>query len=381
MSAWDQNASIYDASPAEAVLEETVGRWLKEVLRLPATASFALTTGCQMAHVTCLAAARHAVLARLGWDVEARGLAGAPPIRVLSSQRHGSVDRALRYLGLGTDCIIPLDLESAGPRRREVLETALRPVRGQPVILLLSAGEINTGHFDAFADCIALAREYGAWVHVDGAFGLWANASERLRPLLAGVEAADSWATDGHKWLNVPQECGFAFVADPGPHQAAMAHGASYIPHSGSAREALDWNPEWSRRGRCVPTYAALRELGREGIARLVEECCRHADALVTGIGNLEGAEVVRRSDINQGLVRFRDPSPAATEGDHDAFTDRVIAGIVRTGVAYFAGTTWRGRRCMRVSVCNWRTDEADVSLTLAAVRGALAQACAAAGA
>ena len=371
-SAWDQNASIYAAAPAEAVIEETVGRWLKELLRLPSTASFALTTGCQMAHVTCLAAARHALLARRGWDVEARGLGGAPPIRLLAGQRHGSIDRAVRCLGLGTDSLVPLAVDDGGAVRLDALEAALRALQGQPAILLLSAGEINAGGYDDFSGAIPLARRHGAWVHVDGAFGLWVNASPRLRHLLEGVEGADSWATDGHKWLNVPQDCGYAFVADPEPHHAAMSLSASYIPHSGLAREPLDWNPEWSRRGRCVPTYAALRHLGREGVADLVERCCRHAGALVAGLEALPGTELVKRSGINQGLVRFRSPLPGATGRDHDAFTDRVIVGINATGVACFAGTTWQGRRCMRVSVCSWRTGEADVARTLAAVKGVL---------
>jgi glutamate/tyrosine decarboxylase-like PLP-dependent enzyme len=368
VSAWDQNAAIHASAPAHAVIEETVGDWLKDLLRLPREASFALTTGCQMAHCTCLAAARNALLARRGWDVETRGLAGAPPIRVLAGPRHGSVDRALRFLGLGTGSLVPLELDEGGRIRPESLAHELERDRDRPTILVLSAGEINTGSYDPFAELIPVAHEAGAWVHVDGAFGLWANASDALRHLLAGVEAADSWATDGHKLLNVPFDCGYALVADPGAHHASMAIGASYIPRSGSAREPFEWNPEWSRRGRAVPTYAALRQLGRNGVADLVERCCRHARALVTGIGSLPGAETVVVSSINQGLVRFRDPRPGATAEDHDAFTDRVIAGIVDDGEAFFGGTTWRGRRCMRVSVCSWRTGEADVVAAVDAV-------------
>jgi glutamate/tyrosine decarboxylase-like PLP-dependent enzyme len=373
VSTWDQNAAIYASSPAEAVIEEIVGNWLKELLRLPQSASFALTTGCQMAHLTCLSAARNSVLARHGWDVEAQGLVQGPPIRVLSGQRHASIDRTLRFLGLGSGCITDIpSMDEDGSLGPESLEAVLRAFSGQPIILLLSAGDINTGAYHNFRDLIPIAHAFGAWVHVDGAFGLWANASEKLRHLLDGVEEADSWATDGHKWLNVPYDCGYAFVADPRPHQAAMSVRASYIARSEVARDPFDWNLEWSRRGRGVATYAALRELGRKGISDLVERCSRHAHSLVTRIGALKGAEIMRESEINQGLVRFRSPDPGATETDHDAFTDRVIDEVVRTGRAFFGGTTWNGKRCMRISVCNWKTNDADVDVALGAVEEAL---------
>ena len=372
-STWDQNAALYSCSPAEAVIEEACGRWLKDLLGLPASASFALTTGCQMAHFTCLAAARNAILARQGWDVEKRGLLAAPRIRVLcNSQVHGSVERTLRFLGLGSECVQHLAVDAEGRLEPEALAAALRGVAGEPALVLLCAGDINIGAFDRFEALIPLAHAHGAWVHVDGAFGLWVQASPGLRHLLKGVEQADSWATDGHKWLNVPYDCGYAFVADTRAHRASMSLRASYLVHAEEARDPFDWNVEWSRRGRGVATYAALRELGRNGLRELVERCCRHAQALVTGIGALTGAQVMREPRINQGLVRFPDPSPSATEADHDAHTDQVIAGIVQTGRAFVGGTTWRGRRCMRISVCNWLTTEADVTATIAAVKDVL---------
>jgi glutamate/tyrosine decarboxylase-like PLP-dependent enzyme len=227
--------------------------------------------------------------------------------------------------------------------------------------VVLQAGDLNIGAYDDFATLIPLAKRYGAWVHVDGAFGLWAGASAKFRHLLEGVEEADSWTTDGHKWLNVPFDSGYAFVADSRAHSAAMSHRAVYLTHDEDARDQMDWNPEWSRRGRGFATYAALRELGRDGIAEMIERTCAHAHALVMRIGSLPNAEVVWEPGINQGLVCFRDPLPGADEGAHDCFTDRMMEKILASGEAFFTGTTWRGRRAMRVSVCNWQTSSADV--------------------
>lgn len=372
-SAWDQNAVLYACSPAEAVIEEVCGRWLKELLGLPEAAGFALTTGCQMAHLTCLAAARNALLARRGWDVEARGLCSAPPIHVLvNGERHGSIERALRLLGLGTDCIVPLPTDDEGRVSAAGLRGALDRLEGGAAIVVLCAGDINMGAFDDFETIVPIAHAHGAWVHVDGAFGLWVRAAESLRDRARGVEAADSWATDGHKWLNVPYDAGYAFVADPDAHRRSMSLRASYLTHAEGARDPMDWTPEWSRRGRGVATYAALRQLGRRGIADLVERCCRHAAALVEGIGALRGAEIVWSPRINQGLVRFWDPRPGATRDDHDAYTDEIIARVNASGHAFFGGTTCHGIRCMRVSVCSHRTDDGDVRLAVAAVREAL---------
>lgn len=359
---WDQNAALYACGPAAAIVEEVVGSWLKELLGLPLDAGFALASGCQMAHTTCLAAARHSLLARRGWDVEQRGLFGAPPIRILSSaERHGSFERSVRLLGLGHAQLKPLPTDDQGRLRPEALEQALESDPSAPTIVLLQAGDINIGAYDAFEILIPIAKRHGAWVHVDGAFGLWVAASPRHRHLLRGADAADSWATDGHKWLNVPYDCGYAFVADAGDHRASMSHRAAYLTHDADARDQIDWNPEWSRRGRGFPTYAAIRELGRDGVAALIDRCCRHCHSIVMGIGALPGAEVLWEPVINQGLVRFLDPRSGASDEDHDIWTDRVTVAISSAGEAFFGGTTWRGRRAMRVSVCNWQTSERDV--------------------
>ena len=375
-SAWDQNAAIHACSPAEGVIEEVCGSWLKQLLRLPAEAGFALTTGSQMAHAVALASARHALLRRRGWDVERQGLGGAPRLRVLSSdQLHGSVPRAVRLLGLGLDSIEALPFDAAGCLAPETLARALEWEPGRPTIVVLQAGDLNIGAFDPFEHLIPLAHERGAWVHVDGAFGLWAAASPRLRPLVAGMDRADSWVTDGHKWLNVPYDCGYVFVADAAAQFASVSHRESYLMHVDGARDQIDWNPEWSRRGRGVATYAALRQLGAGGVAQLVDRCCELARALVDGIAGLPGVEVVWAPRINQALLRFLDPRPGASDADHDRWTDAIVAAINATGEAFFGATTWRGRRCMRVSVCNWRTDSGDVERTVAAVARVLGDA------
>ena len=372
-SAWDQNAAIHACGPAEAVIEEVAGAWLKDLFGLPPSASFAFVTGTQMAHVTCLASARHRLLQRAGWDVEEQGLAGATPIQLITStERHGSVERAARILGLGRRSIVALPCDGEGRLEPAAVMQALEKNWDQPAIVILQAGDLNIGAFDPFDEIIPLAHKYGAWAHVDGAFGLWAAASPRYRHLLRGVEKADSWTSDGHKWLNTPFDCGYAFVADRMAQFSAFSHRTSYTIHVGDARDQIDWNPEWSRRGRGVATYAALRQLGRSGLADLIERSCAHAHALVTRIGGLPGAEVVWEPTINQGLVRFLDPRPAASDQDHDRRTDDVIARIVASGEAFFGGTTWRGKRCMRVSVCNWRTTESDVDRAVNAAQRAL---------
>ncbi len=372
-SAWDQNAGLYACGPAAAVVEEVCGTWLKDVLGLPASASYALVTGCQMAHVTCLAAARHAVLARAGWDVNRDGLAGAPDISVITSDEvHGTSTRAVKLLGIGTANMVVLPSDAESRLTPQALQEALTREPGRPTIVILQAGDVNCGAFDPFPELISLAHASGAWVHIDGAMGLWCNAVPELRHLLAGAEQADSWATDGHKWLNVPYDCGYAFVAHPGHHRAGMEHRASYLVHADDVRDQLDWTPEHSRRARGFATWAALRELGRSGLSDLVARCCRYAHDIVTRIGALPNARVIRVPQINQGLVRFLDPRPEATEADHDKRTDAVMAAINATGEAYFTGTTWRGLRCMRVSVSNWRTTPEDVDRAVAAAAGVL---------
>ena len=372
-SAWDQNAASYACGPALAVIEEVCGSWLKELLGLPSSASFALTSGCQMAHATALAAARNALLDRRGWDVERAGLFGAPRIRILSSdQYHASITRAVRLLGLGANSVHPLPTDRAGRLEATKLEAGLREDPDALTIVLLQAGDLNIGAFDAFADLIPIAHRYEAWVHVDGAFGLWVNANPEYRHLLAGAEGADSWATDGHKWLNVPYDCGYAFVAHPQPHRAAMAIQASYVSHHEEAREPKDWNPEWSRRGRGVATYAAIRQLGTRGLADLIARNCRAAHALVTQIAALPGTQLMWEPQVNQGLVRFLDPRPGATDAQHDRRTDEIAHAVMASGEAFFSNTTWRGVRCMRVSVCNWQTSAEDVARSVSAVQHAL---------
>ena len=372
-SAWDQNAALYATSPAAAVVEEVAGAWLKEILGLPPQATFALVGGCQMAHVTCLVAARNALLAARGWDVEQQGLTGAPRIRILTcGTRHGSFERAVRLVGLGSSSIVCLPGDSGDRLLPAALEQALAADASAPTIVLLQAGDVNIGAFDPFETLIPLAKRHGAWVHVDGAFGLWTAACPRLSHFVRGVSEADSWATDGHKWLNVPFDSGYAFIANAEAHRAAMSHRAPYLVFGSDARDQMDWAPAWSSRARGFATYAALRQLGRRGIADLVDRCCRHAHAIVMGIAALRGAELVWEPQINQGLVRFLDSAPGATEKDHDRRTDQVIAAINSTGEAFFGGTTWRGKRAMRVSVSCWQTTESDVERTIRAAERAL---------
>ena len=371
-SAWDQNAGMYATAPAAAIAEEVAGAWLLDLLDLPRDASFALVTGCQMAHATALAAAREGVLRAAGWSVESDGLFGAPPIRVLANAtRHSTVDRALRFLGIGARAVCAIPTDDQGRVTEASLESALASNPG-PKIVALAAGDLNTGVFDSFRRLIPIAKAAGAWVHVDGAFGLMARASRTKRHMSDGVELADSWATDAHKWLNVPYDSGIAIVRDRTAHHAAMTVHASYLYPSTEVRDEVDWNPEFSRRARGFALYAALRELGREGLADLIDRCCAHCHAIVTGIGALPGAEMLWEPELDQGMVRFLDPRPGATAADHDARTDQVIAAINATGEAFFGGVEWQGRRAMRVSVVNWRTSDADVARTIAAARRVL---------
>ena len=367
-STWDQNSGMYHVAPAATVVEESVGVWLKDLFGLPQEASFALVTGCQMAHTTCLAAARSWLLTKHGWDVERQGLAGSPPIKVFCGLRHATIDRTLRLLGFGDVSLKSLRTNQAGLLEPAALEQALKETAGSPALVLLQAGDINTGAFDDFESLIAIARKYGAWAHVDGAFGMWAAASPRYEHLVRGMSKAHSWATDGHKWLNVPFDCGYAFVAEPEAHRASMSYQASYLSHQSDARDPLDWNPEFSRRGRGFASYAALRELGRKGVQEMIERNCDCAAQIVDGLGQLENVDVLARPIINQGVVAFRDPAGKPS----DEWNDRVIAEIDREGTSFFSGTTFNGRRAMRISVSNWQTSPDDVKKTLAGVQRAL---------
>jgi glutamate/tyrosine decarboxylase-like PLP-dependent enzyme len=369
---WDQNVVLAATSPAGAVLEEVAGRLLLDALGLPETCAYSFTTGCQMSHATALAAARHHVLAKhsrdgAGWDVEVDGLFGAPPIAVLANaHRHSSADRALRLLGIGTAAIVPLGGGGPGKVGKAELAAALAATQGAPAIVILNAGDLNLGASDDFATLAPLAQAAGAWVHVDGAFGSWLNASPRFRHQVAGIELCDSWATDGHKWLNTPYDAGMAITRHGDALKAAMRMTASYLTEGGETRDPMDYTPEWSRRARALPTLAALLELGRDGLADLIERCCDHALAIHDGIAALDGAVSIARPVMNQGMVRFQ-----AHDGAN--ISDAVIAAINASGEAFFSGTLWQGERTMRISVCNWQTNADDVRRTVAAAAAALA--------
>jgi glutamate/tyrosine decarboxylase-like PLP-dependent enzyme len=358
-SGWDQCAFNPVLSPAAFVAEEVAGRWLKELLGLPPTASVGFVTGAQAANTVGLAAGRHRVLGDAGWDVEARGLRDAPPVRVVAGrERHATIDRALRLLGFGTGVVEAVAADGNGAMDGDDLVRVLRGRSPGPTIVCLQAGNVNTGAVDPLRAACETARGHGAWVHVDGAFGLWGAASPRTRHLLDGVDLADSWACDGHKWLNVPYDSGFAVCAHPDVHTRAVSYTASYLVGSdGTTTGAADYTLESSRRARGFATWAALRQLGREGVADLVERNCalarRFADGLVAG-----GAEIANDVVLNQVLVGFGD----------DARTDRVVEGVQRDGTCWLGGTTWRGRRLMRVSVSNWSTTEADVDVSVEAI-------------
>ncbi|MEV7550539.1 aminotransferase class V-fold PLP-dependent enzyme [Amycolatopsis sp. NPDC089917] len=356
---WDQPAFNKVTSPAGAIVEEVAGEWLKDVLGLPSHASFGFVTGGQGANTVGLAAARHHVLARAGWDVERRGLPGAPPLRVIANEeRHATIDRSLRLLGLGTDAVTPVRADDQGALDIAGLEKAL----DGPAIVCLQAGNVNTGAFDDFAAATEIAHRHGAWVHVDGAFGLWAAAAPALRRLTAGLETADSWAVDGHKWLNVPYDSGYVFCAHPESHRAAMSLTAAYLTGQGDGgvRAPSDYVPESSRRARGFATWAALSELGRSGIAELIERCCalarRFAERLAAA-----GITVVNDVVLNQVLVDFGED------------TERVVDAVQRSGECWMGATTWRGRRLMRISVSNWSTTEADVDRSVVAIQAARA--------
>jgi len=360
---WDQCAGLGALGPSAMVVEEITGDWLKDIFDLPADASYAITTGCQMAHVTALAAARHHVLDARGWDVRDGGLAGSPPITVVvGALRHVTVDRALRLLGIGSSQIVVVPADSQGRMEPAGLGTALAGIDG-PTIVVAQAGEVNTGSYDPLAEIVEIVRETDAWLHVDGAFGLWVAASPARRHLVDGVTGADSWATDGHKWLNVPYDCGLMFCARPASHNASMTMKASYFEGQGKwVRDAVDWTPESSRRGRAFTVYAALRSLGREGLADLVDRCCDLATRFATGIEQLPGCELLNDVVINQVLFRFQD----------DETTLRVLDDVQRGGEAWMGGTTWEGRTAIRISVSSWRTTETDIDRTVAAFEGAL---------
>jgi glutamate/tyrosine decarboxylase-like PLP-dependent enzyme len=357
VSAWDQNTGIYALSPLVSVIEQITGSWLRELASLPATTSFGFTTGCQMANFTALAAARHRVLRDAGWDVEANGLFGAPPIDVIvNEEAHYTIFMALRLLGLGANRLRRMPTDDQGRMRADALAAALRECRG-PCIVCAQLGNVNTAAFDPLPEIAELAKASGAWLHVDGAFGLWAAASPQRAALVRGVEKADSIATDAHKWLNVPYDCGIVFCADEAAHRSAMSLTAAYIIATGSERDPHEFVPEESRRARAVPVYAALRSLGREGFAELIERNCRQARRFADAL-QAAGYEVLNEVVLNQVLVAFGTPEQ----------TQRVIAAIQGDGTCWCGGTVWKGRTAMRISVSNWSTTDADIEKSLAAI-------------
>ena len=361
---WEQVGFNGVTSPAAALVEEAAGTWLKDALGLPAGASFGIVTGAQGANTVALAAARHRVLERAGWDVERDGLHGAPLIRVLAgAERHATIDRSLRLLGIGAGSV---DVVPAGPNGAidpDALVSAIDAGSGEPTIVCVQAGNVNTGAFDDLAVANEAAHRNGAWVHVDGAFGLWAAASPELEHLVAGREGSDSWAVDGHKWLNVPYDTGFVFSADTEAHVASMSYTAAYLQDDRALRAPSDFVPESSRRARGFVTWAALRELGREGLADLVDRCCALARRFADRLAAIDGVTIANDVVLNQVLVGFGD----------DERTDRVIEGIQRDGTCWMGGTTWNGRRLMRISVSNWTTTESDVERSVEAIARVLA--------
>ena len=352
-TAWDQNTGLWNITPATATLEEVALRWMVDLFGLPQGTGGAFVTGATVANFTALAAARHTVLARAGWDVEAKGLFGAPPVTVVvGAEVHPTLIKSLGLLGLGRTRVLTVPADGQGRMRADAL-----PAIVSPAIVCAQAGNVNTGATDPLEAIVAYARAANAWLHVDSAFGLWAAAAPSRAPLVRGITRADSWATDAHKWLNVPYDCGLAFVRDPHALRAAMAITAEYLPTETPRRNPADFTPELSRRARGVEVWAALRALGRGGVAELIERTCRHARRFAAG---LEGAgyRVLNEVALNQVLVSFGDA----------AATERVVAGIQSDGTCWCGGTVWQGQSAMRISVSSWATTDEDVEKSLAAM-------------
>jgi glutamate/tyrosine decarboxylase-like PLP-dependent enzyme len=362
-TAWDQNAGLYVAGPSASIVEQVTRDWILELLGLPGESSIGFVTGTQMAHVTGLATARYHVLDAVGWDVGHDGLQGAPRVRVFAgANRHVTIDRALRLLGLGAPTVVPAD--DQGRMNVDALARALAH-DGGPTIVCAQAGEVNTGAFDALGDIAQACQDAHAWLHVDGAFGIWAAVSPKLRHLVSGIELADSWTTDAHKWLNVPYDSGIVLCAHPESHRIAMTAQAAYlIMDQGRrrVRDQLDWVPEFSRRARGFAVYAALRSLGRVGVVELVERCCAQARRFADGIAEIPGARVLNEVVLNQVLFCFED----------DERTDAALAAVQASGEVWLSGTTWDGRKAIRVSVSNWQTGDEDTDLVLGEFRRAV---------
>ena len=360
VSAWDQNSALHVMSPAMAHLEDVTAGWLIDLFGLPAQASVGFVTGATMANVTCLAAARHEVLRQAGWDAEADGLQGAPRLHVIvGAGAHASIDTAARVLGFGTSKLVRVAADGQGRMLPDALAAALARVDG-PTIVCLQAGHVNTGAFDPFAPLVDLAHahRHRAWVHVDGAFGLWARAADddTIRAQADGLEQADSWGVDAHKWLNVPYDSGIAIVARPEAHRAAMAQHASYLLRAeGERRDGMDWTPEASRRARVVPIYAVLKTLGKRGVSDLVLNTCARAREMAALLRQDPSVEILNEVVLNQVLVRVRSQS-----GEN--MTPSVIGRVQQEGVCWVGGTTWNGEAAMRISISNWATSAEDIA-------------------
>jgi glutamate/tyrosine decarboxylase-like PLP-dependent enzyme len=371
-SAWDQNVGLYLGTPAAAVVEEVVADWLVELFGLPAGTTVGFVSGATMANFTAMATARHAVLRAAGWDVEEHGLQGAPAVRVIAgADVHVSLLNALRYVGLGRGRVERIPTDDEGRMDVEALAGALRD-RDEPTIVCAQAGEVNTGGFDAFERIVPVVRAHrNAWLHVDGAFGLWAAASQRLRHLVAGIDGADSWGTDAHKWLNVPYDAGIVFVRDGAAHRAAMGMSAAYLPPApGEERDPFDYVPEMSRRARGFPIYAAIRSLGTSGIAEMIERDCDLARRMARQLANHPRIRIVNEVVLNQVLVAVGDGPTTAS----------VVDRIQTDGVLWLGATTFHGTRAIRISVSGWNTTEADADRSVAAILAAVDAVGAAAG-
>lgn len=361
VSAWDQNSGSATLTPTTVAMERVAGQWMLDLFGLPDSSSVGFVTGGQMANFTCLATARNAVLARAGWDLTEEGLRGSPAVRfVVGADRHGSIDRAARFLGFGRNELIVVDSDDQGRMRPGALRKTLDDTSG-PLIVCLQAGEVHTGAFDDFASLIPIAHEHGAWVHVDGAFGLWAAASPSLQRLTTGVELADSWATDAHKTLNVPYDCGMAIVRDPADSIAAFRTGGDYLVYT--SLDPWDVTPELSRRARGVPAWAAMRSLGRRGIARLIDRLHENAVSMASGLASIDGIRVLNEVDYTQVMFCL----------DSDEATRALGEAVLAEGTAALTGAAWRGRAALRCSMSSWATTSEDVARTVAAIRGLVA--------
>ena len=356
---WDQNAGLYATSPIASVVEDVASEWLLDLFALPKTASVGFVTGCQMANFTGLAAGRYHVLKQAGWNVEEDGLTGAPSINiVVGEEAHITIFAGLRMLGLGSRNVKRIAVDDQGRMRPEELKRLLPTLKG-PIIVCAQAGNVNTGAFDPLDAIADLAHEHGAWLHVDGAFGLWAAVSPELKSQLKGIELADSWATDAHKWLNVPYDSGVSICAHPEAHRAAMGSSAAYLIYSDAARDPYFYTPEFSRRARGITVYAALRSLGRKGVRDLVERCCAHARLFAELLSHDRRVKILNDVVLNQVLVRF---------GDDDDLTRAVISRVQEEGTCWLSGTTWHKLAAMRISVSNWSTTTQDVEMSADAI-------------